>query len=254
MTLLLRDCRFSYGASTVLRNVSAEFSSGEFISLVGPNGAGKSTLLHLLAGLRSDYEGECLLEGREIRQWKRRDLARHIAFVPQSLSVEFAFTSRQVVLMGRAPFASGFVDSPADHAAAEEAMRRTGTLDFAHRDVRLLSGGERQRVLLAAALAQQPRILLLDEPASFLDLEHQLSTYRLLRDLSAQGVLCIAATHDLNLSARYSSRSVLVSEGKIAADGPPGEVFTPARLRAHFQVEASLHPGADGRFWIHYDD
>lgn len=248
----LRGCGFAYGGSEVLRGVTLSAGAGEMISLAGPNGAGKSTLLGILAGLRDDYRGECLLRGKEVRAWKRAEFAREVSFVPQSVRIEFPFTGREVVLMGRAPHASWLGESADDAAAAEEAMRRTHSLEFAARDFRSLSGGERQRVLLAAALAQQPRILLLDEPAAFLDIEHQRLVYRLLRELCEEGLLVAAATHDLNLAAGYSTRLVLLRGGEPAADGTPEEVLRPEILEQVFRVPAVVEQHAR-RLWVRHD-
>jgi iron complex transport system ATP-binding protein len=187
----------------VLREATLEFGAGEMVAVAGPNGAGKSTLLGIMAGLRAPYDGLCRYKGVEIRAWLRRRLALEVSFVPQSLSLQFPFTAEQVVLMGRTPYCDGLFESPEDREAVEDAMRTTDTLQFAARDFRTLSGGERQRVVLASALAQRPRALLLDEPTTFLDLKHQLSIYALLRDLCRTGMLVIAVTHDLNLSASY---------------------------------------------------
>ncbi|HPT29310.1 MAG TPA: ABC transporter ATP-binding protein [Bryobacteraceae bacterium] len=204
---------FSYGAARVLSEVTIEMPAGCLVALTGPNGAGKSTLLGIMAGLRHPYEGKCLFRGKEVRDWKRDAFARSVSFVPQSLRLEFPFTAEQVVFMGRTPYAGGLFETTADIEAARKAMEMTDVAPFAHRDFRSLSGGERQRVVLASALAQQPEVLLLDEPTTFLDLEHQLSTYRLLRRLAGEGLLVVAVTHDLNLAASYSDRVIALKRG-----------------------------------------
>jgi iron complex transport system ATP-binding protein len=237
----------------VLKLASVDFSRGELVALVGPNGAGKSTLLGIMAGLRPNYEGACRLEGRELRRWRRRELARVVSFVPQSLRLEFPFTAEQVVLMGRTPYCDGLFESPEDHAAVERAMELTDTLQFRHRDFRALSGGERQRVVLASALAQQPRVLLLDEPAAFLDVKHQIRLHRLLGELCRQGLLVVAATHDLNLAASYADRVIVLDRGSLAADAPPRQALDPAILRSVFEVEACLAADREGRPWIRYE-
>ena len=157
-----RDLAHRYDQTEVLRLDEVEFRTGEFTAVVGPNGAGKSTLLTILAGLRPDYHGTCALEGREVRQWGRRELTRLVSFLPQKIDLAFPFTARQVVFMGRTPHCDGMYDTPEDAAAVDEAMRLTDTLEFQQRDYRSLSGGERQRVMGAAALAQGGRALLLD--------------------------------------------------------------------------------------------
>ncbi|MBM3725417.1 MAG: ABC transporter ATP-binding protein [Acidobacteria bacterium] len=247
----LRAIRAGYSGNPVLHGITLDFAPGEFAAIAGPNGAGKSTLLSILAGLFPRHEGECSLDGRPVPEWPRGEFARSVAFVPQSVRIDFPFTARQVVLMGRAPFADGLFESEADHEAARRAMALTDTLAFAARDFRSLSGGEKQRVVLASALAQSPRVLLLDEPATFLDLKHQVSIYTLLRHLASSGILVIAVTHDLNLASAFASRLILLHQGRIAADGPPVDVLTEANIQAVFDTPARVHRLED-RSWLVY--
>jgi len=248
----LSGVSFSYGISEVLRGITLSLDEPGMVAIAGPNGAGKSTLLGVMAGLRAPYRGVCNYGGRELRKWPRQSFAREVAFVPQSLKLEFPFTAEQVVLMGRTPYCDGLFEAPEDHAAVEEAMRVTDTLAFRNRDFRSLSGGERQRVVLASALAQSPRVLLLDEPTTFLDLQHQLATYRLLKDLCRQELLVITVTHDLNLAAGFADRIVLLDKGSVVADAPPAEVIEPAMIRQVFGVETEIRRTHGGRPWIEY--
>jgi iron complex transport system ATP-binding protein len=241
-----------YGAFEALKDVSVSFTAREFVALAGPNGAGKSTMLHIMAGLRSNFEGDCLYEGGSVRTWNRLALARRVSVVPQSIRIEFPFTAEQVVLMGRTPHADAMFESDEDVAHVERAMSLTGTTEFRQRDFRSLSGGEKQRVILASALAQTPETLLLDEPATYLDIEHQLSLYRLLRSLATEGLLVITVTHDLNLAACYAGRVVLLRKGRLVADGTPEEVFREGTLRDVFHVDTRVQTGPNGRPWIHY--
>lgn len=250
----LDEVGMRYNGTEVLRQVTLEFAGPQFVTLVGPNGAGKSTLLGIMAGLRANYSGHCRYDGRDLRRWPRRALAREVSFVPQSLRIEFPFTAEQVVLMGRTPHCDGLFESPEDFAAVHRAMATTDTLAFRQRDFRSLSGGERQRVILASALAQQPKTLLLDEPTTFLDLKHQISIYRLLRDLSRDGLLVIAATHDLNLAASFASRVVVLHAGRVAADAAPADVLAPATIREVFGVDSTILRAPDGRPWIFYGE
>jgi iron complex transport system ATP-binding protein len=238
-----------YNGTQVLRQVTLALDGPRFVALVGPNGAGKSTLLGILAGLRRGYAGSCAYAGVEVRAWNRRAFAREVSFVPQSVRVEFPFTAGQVVMMGRTPHCDGLFESPEDHGAVEQAMATTDTLAFRGRDFRSLSGGERQRVILASALAQRPRTLLLDEPATFLDLSHQIAIYKLLADLAQQGLLVIAATHDLNLAASFAGRIVALRAGQVAADTASLDV---AAIREIFGVEVELLRGPGGKPWIYY--
>lgn len=245
---------FSYGASRVLSGVTLELPAGCLIALTGPNGAGKSTLLGIMAGLRHPYEGRCRFRGQEVKGWKRGAFARSVSFVPQSLRLEFPFTAEQVVFMGRTPYAGGLFESPADFEAARKAMELTDVAPFAHRDFRSLSGGERQRVVLASALAQEPEVLLLDEPTTFLDLEHQLSTYRLLRRLASEGLLVVSVTHDLNLAASYSDRVIALKNGLVVADASPCEALSTDVIRRIFAVEAEWLSRGSGKGWIAYGE
>lgn len=250
----LRGVGMRYGAAEVLADVDLRLAGGQLTAVVGPNGAGKSTLLGILAGLREEYAGECRFDGVEVKRWNRRAFARRVSFVPQATRVEFPFTAEEVALMGRAPHGAGLVESAEDRQAVEDAMHATETLHVRKRDFRSLSGGEQQRVILAAALAQAPEALLLDEPTTYLDLRHQVSLYRILRGLCERGVLVAAVTHDLNLAAAYADRVVVLSGGRVVADGPPGEAFESERLRAVFDVPAELLRASDGRHWIRYGD
>jgi iron complex transport system ATP-binding protein len=250
----LRGVGMRYGAADVLRRVDLAFEPPRLTAIVGPNGAGKSTLLGIMAGLREGFVGECLFDGRDVRAWKRLEFARWVSFVPQAARIEFPFTAEEVVLMGRAPHAAGLFESARDREAARDAMDLTGTLALRDRDFRSLSGGEQQRIILAAALAQDPRALLLDEPMTFLDIHYQVTLYRTLRTLCQRGVLVIAVTHDLNLAAAYAQRVIVLNQGEVVGDGSPEEAFQPERLRAVFDVPAELLTSSDGRQWIRYAD
>jgi len=250
----LRGVGMRYDGTAVLGGATLDFHAGEMVSVVGPNGAGKSTLLGIMAGLRATYDGNCRYGDVEVRSWTRRRFAHEVSFVPQSLSLQFPFTAEQVVLMGRTPYCDGLFESPEDGAAVESAMQTTDTLQFRARDFRSLSGGERQRVVLASALAQQPRALLLDEPTTFLDLKHQLAIYSLLRGLCREGLLVVAVTHDLNLASAYSDRVVLLDAGRIEADATPAEVLTAESIRRVFGVATEVRAGREGRPWVLYGD
>ncbi|MEZ5365919.1 MAG: heme ABC transporter ATP-binding protein [Bryobacterales bacterium] len=248
----MEQLSFAYGEARVLEDVTLRLHPAELTAIVGPNGAGKSTLMGVLAGLLEDYSGACRFDGRDLQAWSKRELARRVAFVPQSIRLEFPFTAEQVVFMGRTPFCNGLFESPEDRLAVEQAMAQTDSQAFAARPFRELSGGERQRVALASALAQQPEALLLDEPTTFLDLKHQIHLYRLMRDLAREGRMVVAITHDLNLAAAYADRVIALADGKVAADGPPAEVVTEALVRRVFDAAVTLRQGDGGRPWVSY--
>jgi iron complex transport system ATP-binding protein len=241
-----------YGDRDVLRDITVRFEPAQLTAIVGPNGAGKSTLIGIMAGFRHGYSGVCSYRGRDIQKWPRRGLARCVSVVPQSLHVDFPFTAEQVVMMGRSPYSHGLFEAPGDHQAVEDAMQLTDTIDFRLRDFRSLSGGERQRVVLASALAQSPEFLLLDEPATYLDLRHQVSIYRLLRQMRSSGKGVVTVTHDLNTALTYADRVVMLNDGSIAADGRPGEVLRASTVEQIFGVRTTVQAGGD-RPWITYE-
>lgn len=248
----LEDVGMTYGTSDVLAGISLSFPDSGLAAIAGPNGAGKSTLLGIMAGLRPGYNGTCLYQGVDVARWKRQAFAQRVSFVPQSLRLDFPFTAEQVVLMGRTPYAGGLFENEHDWQAVRRAMQLTDTHSFAARDFRSLSGGERQRVVIASALAQEPRVLLLDEPTAFLDLSHQIATYRLLRGLSREGLLVVAVTHDLNLAASFADRVIALREGRLLADDTPQNALTVERVREIFNVEAEWLTRSDGSPWISY--
>jgi iron complex transport system ATP-binding protein len=244
-TFHCRQLGFAYG----LQDATFLLPEKGLVAIAGPNGAGKSTLVGILAGVRRPYRGSCCFAGKELRSWPRHTLARRVAFLPQNARIEFPFTAEEVVFMGRTPHSSGWYDSPEDSAAVERAMQITDCSAFRASDFRSLSGGERQRVMLASALAQQPEVLLLDEPTTFLDLKHQVSMYRLLASLSSQ-MLVVTVTHDLSLVLRYADRVIVLEQGRVAADGAPLEVFTASTIARVFGVDVTVHTAER---WIEVD-
>jgi len=254
MIYRLAEVGMRYGAATVLSRVSAEFAQAEFVAVLGPNGAGKSTLLGIVAGLNAGHEGRCEYRERAVELWPRREFAREVSFLPQNVQINFPFSAQEIVLMGRTPHGSGWVESPTDIAAAKRAMELTDSSSYRCRDFVSLSGGERQRVILAAALAQTPKVLLLDEPSSFLDLSHQVALYRLLARLPREEkMLVIAVTHDLNLAAAHADRVLILNDGQLVADGTPAEVINEACLRDVFGVDAVIQQNRSARPVILYE-
>ena len=248
----LHNAGVRYGNAEVLRSVSLTLHLGEFVTIAGPNGAGKSTLLSLIAGLSAPTTGTCQFLGRHAIGWPRREFARRVAVVQQTEPSEFPFTAEEVVYMGRMPHRTGMYETQADHEAVVDALASTEMSRFGRRDFRTLSGGEKQRILLASALAQQPEVLLLDEPASHLDLKHQVSLQELLRGLSRQGLLVVAVSHDLNLAAAYADRLVLMHNGEVRASGSPSEVLRSELIEEVFQVRVEFHQRSSGRPWMLY--
>jgi iron complex transport system ATP-binding protein len=240
---VMEGIEFAYpspeGASrSVLRGLDLALRAGDLVALLGPNGSGKTTLLRLVtAQLRPD-RGSVSVGGRPVAEWRRDALARRVAVLPQQLELPAGFRVAELVEMGRAPHArSLFGSSAEDERAVRRALQDADALDLAHRFADQLSGGERQRVLVAMALAQEPELLLLDEPTLHLDLAHQVALLSAIRRLRAQrGLTVLAVLHDLNLAAAFAPRVVILAEGRVAADGPPDEVLTPALVERVFGV------------------
>ena len=241
------------GERTAIDAVTLGFAPGEFVALCGLNGAGKSTLLEIVTGLLPPTSGQCRFDGRELRAWNMRALAQRVSFLPQSAAFHGGFTCGEVVRMGRYPFGGGWRLTETDIALCRDAMRLAECEEFEARPIQQLSGGERQRVLFAAALAQQPSVLILDEPGAFVDLPHQIHMFRALRDLCAKGLLCLAATHDLNLAAAFCSRAVLLDRGRVAADGTPAHVLGGAAFRAAFGQHVRVETAGPGSARVHYE-
>ena len=235
----------------LLDGISLTVKTGELVGIIGPNGAGKTTLLSIMAGLLEPSSGRVYLNQVPLSALCRRQIAQQVAFVPQATTVsDFRFSAREIVLMGRYPHRDRFAgETLEDHAIATEAMHHTRVTPFADRSVTELSGGERQRVTVAQALAQQPRLLLLDEPTASLDLSHQLHVLQLVQQRVGKDRLTAVITiHDLGLASRFCDRIVLLDHGRIVADGPPAAVLTPDRLATVFGVVAhvSPHPVTNG--------
>ncbi|MDE2903654.1 MAG: ABC transporter ATP-binding protein [Chloroflexota bacterium] len=234
---------FRVEAKALLERVRLHADQGQLVGLIGPNGAGKSTLLRAIAGVLRPQEGAVWLEGEELNSMPARDVAARMALVPQIAPYTHGFTARELVLMGRYPHLGRFeIEGAADEAIAREAMELTETEEFAERTLDTLSGGERQRVFVSRALAQQPRVLLLDEPTANLDVLHKLRVLDLVRQLVDEGLTAVAAIHDLGMAARYCDRLVLLSEGRVLADGTPEEVLAPVIIEAAFGVRSAVYP------------
>jgi iron complex transport system ATP-binding protein len=226
----------AHGTRRVLDGVDVALAPGEVVGLIGPNGAGKSTLVRCLAGLLRPAVGTVTLEGRPLAAWPRREIARRLALVPQDPHLEFPYTVLEVALMGRAPHHTALaLPGAEDVAVARAALARLDVADLAARPLDRLSGGERQRVFLARALAQEPRILLLDEPTTHLDLRHQTQLHEIVRALARdRGLAVLTVLHDLNLAAAACDRLVLLVDGRIAAQGAPADVLRAEILEAAF--------------------
>jgi iron complex transport system ATP-binding protein len=233
-------------AAPVLHEISLHVEAGEMLALIGPNGAGKSTVLRVAAGVLRPSSGRVCVDGDDLANLPAKERARRVAVVPQDAPVPTGLFVREMVALGRTPYVRVLLGPTArDRQAVEEALRAVGVGELAARRVDELSGGERQRVILARALAQDPRLLLLDEPTANLDLHHQVAMLELVRGLTRdQGLAVVAAVHDLQLAALYCDRVILLSRGQVVSHGPPESVLTPPLLLETFgqRVILSAHP------------
>jgi iron complex transport system ATP-binding protein len=238
------------GQQLVLSEVDLALHSGELVGLIGPNGAGKTTLLRALARLLPARSGQVLLDGHNIWRLSPRQTARRIGRVPQSANVAWPYRVEHVVRMGRYPHLNWLAPfSPRDAVAVRNALSRLQLLPLRDRPLSSLSGGEQQRVLIARALAQEPNVLLLDEPIANLDINHQLQVLALVRTLVwEQRLAVLLAIHDLELAARYCDRLILLDQGRVAAIGQPTEVLQDHTLRTTFRVEAQLYRNPSGQW------
>jgi iron complex transport system ATP-binding protein len=232
------ECR--YGSVKILEDVSLSVKEGDFVGILGPNGSGKTTLLKSISRTLKPYRGTILLDKADIYTLKGIDVAKQMAVVPQDGSVGFSFAALDVVLMGRNPHLSRFqMENEKDMAIARKAMKLTNTWHLAQRPINELSGGERQRVIIARALAQEPKILLLDEPITHLDIINQLELMDLVKDLCVkEGLIVLAVFHDLNLAARYCTSAIMLKNGKIFSAGDVAEVLTTENVKSVFNVNA----------------
>ena len=232
----------------VLRDCNLELRRGELVALVGTNGSGKTTLLRMLAGVLIPDAGAVRFDGRPLGDWRRVELARRVTVLPQQLDLPVGFRVPELVEMGRAPHARRlFGATDDDERAVARALADADALELAHRFADELSGGERQRVLVAMALAQEPELLLMDEPTLHLDLAHQVAVLSTIRRLRKQrGLTVLAVLHDLNLAAAFAPRVVVLDDGGVAADGPPDEVLTPALVERVFDVRVHEARDDDG--------
>lgn len=230
------DLSHTYGSNQVLFHTSFEVPQGSFFTIIGPNGSGKSTLMKILAGVLRTKTGEITISGKNIKEFSRKSLSRSVAFVPQAVSEEFPFRVEELVLLGRAPH-QGFLgmNQAGDTELARRAMEFTGVAHLSERRLDQISGGERQRVLIARAICQQTSLMLLDEPASALDLAHQVKLMDLLDRLRKEtGMGIVMVSHDINLAAMYADTMLILSRGRVIRCGPPGDILDAETLENLF--------------------
>lgn len=235
-----------YGGRTVWRGMDFVIDRPGLVSIIGPNGVGKSTLMHTMNGIIEPREGRVLLNGRNVSDMNPREMAEIVAYVPQASDETFPMSVMDTVLMGRYP-RSGYVTTEEDLGVAADCLELLGISDLAMRGFDELSAGQHQKVMIGRGLAQEPGVLLLDEPTSNLDIYHQLYVMKLLRDIAREkDMIVIAICHDLNVASRFSDRIILLSNGRIHADGTAEEVVTPNNIEEVYGVRAEIVP-VDGR-------
>jgi len=237
---------FRYQENPVLKDLTFTIADGEFVGIIGPNGAGKSTMLKLINRLLIPEKGKIALQNKPLKSYSHKELARWIGYVPQDFSTTFNYTALEIVLMGRYPYQKALAfDSAEDIQMALQAMEITDCDHLRSREIHTLSGGEKQLVILASALAQQPRILLLDEPTSALDIKHQIHFYQILHKLrNEQKITILTVTHEVNLAAQFCERIIILKNGMIVADGPTANVIQPEILQHIYDIPLQVisHP------------
>ena len=244
----VEELSYSYREKKVLDSISLSVGKGEILGILGPNGCGKSTLLKNLNRNLSPEHGCVLIEGDDIADMRKKDIAKKVAVVPQSNEIRFAFTVREIVEMGRMPFQESLRGLTSDdERIIKEAMEQTGISDMADRHINTMSGGERQRAIIARAIAQSPDIILMDEPTLHLDINMQFEILDLIRDLSREkGLTVVIVSHDLPMVARYCDRMVLIHDRNIFAMGRPEDILTEENMRIVFGIDAKFEKDERG--------
>ncbi|MDO4927830.1 MAG: ABC transporter ATP-binding protein [Corynebacterium sp.] len=242
-SISIQDLSTGYGDITISAGLDLSIPSNNFTVIIGPNACGKSTLLRSIARVQKVQGGEILLDGKEIYQWKSKELARKLGLLPQFNVVPEKMSVRDLVARGRSPHQGVFRQwSQLDQDAVQRALERTGLASLADSDVDELSGGQRQRAWLALVLAQDTEVVLLDEPTTFLDLAHQIEILELCQQMYQQNRTVVAVLHDLNLAARYATYLVVMQEGKVIASGPPKRVITEQLMEDVFELPSAIIP------------
>lgn len=248
----IEDLGVSYGDTCIWKNINLTLSEPGLVSILGPNGVGKSTLMYTINKILEPTEGRVLIDGEDVEEMPFKDIAKKVAYVPQSSGETFAMTVMDTVLMGRYPH-SGYAVTKEDLEIAADCLMKVHMGDYAMSMFNELSAGQHQRVMVARGLAQEPELLMLDEPTSNLDIYHQISTMRLLRDIAhRRGIIVLVICHDLNVASRFSDRMIMFSQGRIYADGTPEQVITPETIHNVYRVNADVTTVQNRPYVIYY--
>jgi len=242
----INDLNWAYQENEILKSIQLEIQAGQFTGIVGPNGSGKTTLVKLLTKLLSVEHKTVFINGADLAQTSISALAKKVALVPQSSQIEFDLSVHEVVEMGRTPHLKRFQrESEHDRDSVKNAMLETDTWQYRNRSVQHLSGGERQRVIIAKALAQEPEILVLDEPVTYLDMQHQLNIMQLVRELATKkNITVLMIMHDLNFALKYCDQLIMLKEGQVYRSGKPDHVMTVDNIKSVYEIDVSMieHP------------
>lgn len=245
--LSLQNISFFYGRknnnSYFLNDINLSIKKGEFVTILGPNGSGKTTILKLMSGSLKPQKGEVLFDGKNLNTFSKKETAKKIGFVPQATLSVFPFSIYEIVLMGRTPYLGfGGFEGQNDKEKIEEALELVEITHLKNKGINEVSGGEAQRAFIARALAQEPEIILLDEPNAHLDIKHQISVFELFKKFNEEKeITIVAVSHDLNLAGNYSGRIVLMQDGKIFGDGKGNDILTPENIKTVFEVNADTY-------------
>jgi len=237
----IKNLTFSYGDRNVLNDISFRVENGEILGILGPNGSGKTTLINVINGYLKKDGGEILIKNKKIEKYSRKELARIMGVVPQDMIPAFDFTVYDIVSMGRYPHL-GIIDpiSDRDEMLIFEALKKTGLYELKDKSIREISGGERQRVFIARAIAQDPEIILLDEPTSNLDIRFQIEILEIIEKMREEGKTVLMSMHDVNLAIRYCTKLALISEGRIYAIGEPDDVISEESIEKVYGISGRI--------------
>lgn len=245
MKLKIKDVEFGYTSRPVLKNICLELAPTEMLGVVGPNGAGKSTIIRCLNNILTPQKGTILLDEEEMKKMRRLALAKKIGYVPQSTAQVFSATVFDTVLMGRRPHLS-WQSGKKDEKIVLDTLEMLNIIEIAMSDINELSGGQQQKVFIARALAQEPEVLLLDEPTSNLDIRHQLEVMNIIQNLvHEKGITVVMAIHDLNLASRYAEKIIMMHSGKVFSAGIPTAVFTPENIEQVYRVKVKVNSDSE---------